>query len=176
VFNDAGVAIEYAKKKFGLGRILYVDIDAHHCNGVFYAFESDPDVWIADIHEKGIYPGTGQEYETGKDRAEGTKLNIPLLHGSGDEEFKKAFQKVIEFGRKAKPELIIFQCGCDGLAGDPITSLKYTEEAHRFAAQELVKLANEFCEGRLLALGGGGYNLNNIARAWMSVVKELSTS
>jgi acetoin utilization protein AcuC len=175
VFNDAAIAIIYAKKTYGLKRILYVDIDAHHGNGVFYDLNNDPAVYIADIHEDGrfLYPGTGFSTETGSGEAVGTKMNLPLAPKSGDKEFKEAFTKVEKFAYKVKPELIIFQCGADGLKGDPHTHLCYTEEAHRHATKKLHKISHELCNGRILALGGGGYNPDNVARAWIEVIKNL---
>ncbi|MCP8307331.1 MAG: acetoin utilization protein AcuC [archaeon] len=175
VFNDAAIAIIHAKKIYGLKRILYVDIDAHHGDGVCYGFYDDPMIFIADIHEDGryLYPGTGFSHETGSGKAEGTKLNIPLEPGAGDKEFKEAFIKVEEFAHQIKPELIIFQCGADGLENDPLTHLRYTEEAHRYSTKRLHEISHELCNGRIIALGGGGYNLNNVAKAWLEVVKGL---
>ncbi|MCP8309209.1 MAG: acetoin utilization protein AcuC [archaeon] len=175
VFNDAAIAIIHAKKTYGLKRIFYVDIDAHHGNGVFYDLNDDPAVYIADIHEDGryLYPGTGSSSETGSGEAVGTKMNLPLAPKSEDKEFKEAFAKVEEFAYQVKPELIIFQCGADGLKGDPYTHLHYTEEAHRYATNRLHRISHELCEGRILALGGGGYNPNNVAKAWLEVVKAL---
>ncbi|MEM2884288.1 MAG: acetoin utilization protein AcuC [Nitrososphaerales archaeon] len=172
VFNDIGVAIVYAKKKYGLNRILYVDIDAHHGDGVFYEFYDDPMVWIADIHEDGryLYPGTGFREETGSPHAPNTKLNIPLPPGATDREFIEAFKEVEEFARRAEPQLIFFQCGADGLEGDPITHLRYTYRAHRHAAERLHEVAHILCKGRIIATGGGGYNENNTAAAWNAVL------
>ena len=177
VFNDIGVAILAARKKYGVMRIAYVDIDAHHGDGVFYEFEDDPLLFIADIHEDGrhLYPGTGSAMETGKGKAAGTKLNIPLEPGAGDGEFIKAFDRVEQFVDEVKPELIILQCGADGLAGDPITHLQYTSKAHRFAADSLHQLAHRWCKGRIIALGGGGYNRANISNAWTEVVRSFAT-
>ena len=73
----------------------------------------------------------------------------------------------------AKPELIILQCGADSLRGDPITHLKFTADAHRYAADSLHRLAHNHCNGRMIALGGGGYNRTNVAEAWTSVVKSF---
>ena len=89
VFNDLGVAIETLRAVHGIRRVAYVDIDAHHGDGVFYAFEGDADLIFADIHEDGrfLYPGTGAATETGKGVARGTKLNIPLPPEAGDTEF-----------------------------------------------------------------------------------------
>lgn len=175
VFNDAGVLIEVLRFIHGVKRIAYVDIDAHHGDGVFYAFESDPDLWIADMHEDGryLYPGTGFANETGTGEAKGTKLNLPLLPGSDDSEFYRVWPDAEAHIRASKPEIIIFQCGADSIANDPITDMRFTPAAHAHAASALVRIADEFCNGRLIALGGGGYNRNNLAAAWSGVVKAL---
>lgn len=176
VFNDIGVAILAARKKYGINRVMYVDIDAHHGDGVFYEFEDDPLLFFADIHEDGrhLYPGTGSASEIGKGTAAGTKLNLPLEPGAGDDEFIKAFDKVEQFVDGIKPELIILQCGADGLAGDPITHMQYSPAAHRYAADALHRLAHKHCMGRIIALGGGGYNRANIGAAWTEVVRSFA--
>ncbi|RMF32498.1 MAG: acetoin utilization protein AcuC [Candidatus Nitrosothermus koennekii] len=174
VFNDIGVLIESARNAYNIKRIAYVDIDAHHGDGVFYEYVGDKDVIIADIHEDPnyLYPGTGFEYEEGEGEAKGTKMNICMKPNADEEEFIKAFDKAKEFIDNSKPELIIFQCGADCLKGDPITHLAYTEKAHYYASKELHKLAHKH-NAKIIALGGGGYNRNNIARAWLEVVKGL---
>jgi acetoin utilization protein AcuC len=176
VFNDIGIAIMEARKKYGIKRIAYVDIDAHHGDGVFYEFEEDPLMFFCDIHEDGkfLYPGSGSQLETGLGRAEGTKLNVPMPPNSTDRHFVNEFKKIEEFIEKiAKPELIILQCGADSLSGDPITHLCYTSYAHKYATDSLHRLAHSHCNGRIVALGGGGYNKTNIADAWTTVVKSL---
>jgi acetoin utilization protein AcuC len=176
IFNDIGVAIETLRAEFGVRRIAYVDIDAHHGDGVFYAYEDDPDLIIADIHEDGryLYPGTGSADETGTGAAKGTKLNIPLAPGADDKIFLRAWEEVERFVRAGKPEFIILQAGADGLSGDPITHLEYTPAAHRHTARRLRALANEFCGGRLLGTGGGGYDRDNLAKAWAEVVRAFA--
>lgn len=175
VFNDCAVAIEHLRQKHGLGRIAYIDIDAHHGDGVFYGFEDDPDVLFADIHEDGrfLYPGTGAAEETGRGRALGTKLNIPLEPGAGDREFADAWPRVEAYIEAAAPEFIILQCGADSLEGDPITHLRFSEEAHGSAATRLCELADRHCEGRIIGTGGGGYNRENLGRAWTRVVQSF---
>jgi acetoin utilization protein AcuC len=175
VFNDCGVAIEYLRRQHGLARIAYLDIDAHHGDGVFYGFVNDPDLLFADIHEDGryIYPGTGAADETGVGVAIGTKLNIPLMSGAGDAEFDTAWSEVMRFVDSAAPEFIIMQCGADSLAGDPITDLNFTEESHAKAAAGLCAIADRHCSGRIVATGGGGYNRLNLSRAWTRVVQAL---
>ena len=175
VFNDCGIAVEYLRKTYGLQRIAYVDIDAHHGDGVFYGFEDDPDLIFADIHKDGryLYPGTGHANETGTGRAKGTKLNIPIAAGSGDDVFHSAWEQVEAYLEAQKPEFILLQCGADSLEGDPITHLCWTEEAHAHAAARLCLLAEKHCEGRIIGTGGGGYNRRNVARAWTRVVQSF---
>ncbi|MES9971272.1 MAG: acetoin utilization protein AcuC [Candidatus Thiodiazotropha sp.] len=175
VFNDAGVLIENLRLEHGVRRIAYVDIDAHHGDGVFYAFESDPDLIFADIHEDGryLYPGTGAVEETGKGEAKGKKLNVPLPPLAGDDHFHRVWPTVEAFVRQGRPELIILQAGADSIQGDPITHMAFTPAAHQYAAGQLCKLANELCNGRFIALGGGGYNRTNLALGWNGVVKAM---
>lgn len=175
VFNDCGVAIEALRRHYGIQRVAYVDIDAHHGDGVFYSFEDDPDVCCVDLHEDGryLYPGTGFINETGQGVALGTKLNIPMPMGANDATLKKVWPSAESFLRKAQPELILLQCGADSIDGDPITHMAYSEASHAYVAQQLCLLAEEFCQGRILAMGGGGYNLDNIARGWCAVVQAF---
>lgn len=175
VFNDCGVVIEVLKRRYGLSRVAYVDIDAHHGDGVYYSFEDDPAVVFADIHEDGrfLYPGTGAAEEAGVGAARGTKLNLPLMPGAGDDEFYAAWAQVEAHLERFKPEFILFQCGADSLKGDPITHLQFSEEAHAHAAARLVDMAERHAGGRILGVGGGGYNRRNIARAWTRVVRAF---
>ena len=175
VFNDCAIVIEQLRSRWGLKRVAYIDIDAHHGDGVFYAFEDDPDLSFADIHEDGryLYPGTGAAEETGRGAALGTKLNIPLPPGAGDAAFWPAWERIETYLEARRPEFIVFQCGADSLEGDPITHLRFSEEAHAHAAARLAGIADRLCEGRLLGLGGGGYNRRNLARAWTRVVKSF---
>jgi acetoin utilization protein AcuC len=177
VFNDCAIAIEAARRVHGIRRVAYVDIDAHHGDGVFYGFEQDPDLLFADLHEDGrfLYPGTGSRSETGRGLAFGTKLNIPMPPGADDVAFMVAFDEVERYLADAKPELILLQCGADSLAGDPITHLLYSAAAHAHAARRLRECADRYSQGRLLAMGGGGYNRTNLARAWTRVVEELAS-
>ena len=178
VFNDCGVAAEVLRSRFGLKRVAYVDIDAHHGDGVFYSFEDDPYLLFADIHEDGryLYPGTGAASETGVGAAKGTKLNLPLPPGADDAEFHRAWARIETYLEESQPEFILFQCGADSLEGDPITHLRLSEEAHAHAATRLCALANRSAQGRLLAMGGGGYNRRNLARAWTRVVRSMVES
>ncbi|UCH47146.1 MAG: acetoin utilization protein AcuC [Betaproteobacteria bacterium] len=175
VFNDLGVVIETLRQRYGVKRVAYIDIDVHFGDGVFYAFEEDPDLIIADIHQdpRTFYPGTGFAYETGKGDAVGTKLNIPLVYGSGDGEFRDVWPQVEHHLEKYAPEFFVFQCGADGLDGDPLAGLRYTHASHAYAAKRLLELAQDSAKGRLMAFGGGGYDRANLGKAWSAVLAEM---
>src|SRR5690606_31872976 len=131
---------------------------------------------FADLHEDGrfLFPGTGAASETGIGPAKGTKLNVPMPPGAGDDAFRREWQRVLDYLDAAAPEFIILQCGADSLAGDPLTHLRYSEEAHAQAARDLRRLAERHAGGRLVATGGGGYDRRNLARAWTRVVQSLA--
>ena len=178
IFNDCGVLIEHLRQNCGIDRVAYVDIDAHHGDGVFYGFEADPHVVFADLHEDGefLYPGTGRADETGQAQAQGTKLNIPLPPGADDAVFAAHWQQVLVHVARFGPQFIILQCGADSLAGDPITHLQLSPASHAMATATLAHLADKLGHGRLIALGGGGYNRSNIASGWNAVVEALLQS
>jgi len=175
VVNDVGLVIERLRGDHRVQRIAYVDIDVHHGDGVYYTYEDDPDLIVVDIHEDGrtLYPGTGHAFERGVGPAEGSKLNLPLPPGATDAAFLRAWDAAEEFLRDRAPQFILLQCGADSLHGDPLAHLALTPKAHAHAAERLCRLANELCEGRLMAFGGGGYNLVNIAHGWSAVLQEL---
>jgi acetoin utilization protein AcuC len=175
VFNDAGVVIHTLRQEYNIKRVAYIDIDAHHGDGIFYAFESDPDLIFVDTHQDGrtIFPGTGHAHETGLGAAEGTKLNLPLPPHTGDTSFFQLLPKITEFITAAKPEFIILQCGADSIAGDPITEMRLSPTAHYTIASRMVQIAEQLGHGRVLAVGGGGYNTDNIGTGWCSIVKAF---
>ncbi len=174
VFNDIGVVIEALKRR-GLRRIAYVDIDAHHGDGVYYDFATDPCVFVADVHEDGrfLYPGTGDREERGLGAAQGCKLNVPLPPGADDRSFMAAWDEIEAFVRAGRPEIIVLQAGADSIAGDPLTHLAFTPAAHRHAARRLCAVAADTAQGRVLVTGGGGYHRDHVAKTWTAVVAEL---
>lgn len=174
-FNDCGVVIETLLNEYGLQRVAYVDIDAHHGDGVFYGFEDDPRVLFADIHEDGeyLYPGTGYAEETGKGEARGLKMNVPVPPGSRDDVFDLCWGKVEDYLEHHKPQFILLQAGADSIDGDPITHMRFSANAHAKAAERLCHIADKYEDGRLLIMGGGGYNRENLASAWTGIVQAM---
>ncbi len=175
VFNDVAIAIQVLEQHYGLERIAYVDIDAHHGDGIYYPFEADPKLIFADIHEDGryLFPNTGFEHETGVGEAAGRKLNLCLLPLSADKEFMAMWSRIETFLRQWEPQFIILNCGADGLNDDPLSHLHYSPRAHSRAAESVCRFAEEFAGGRLVAVGGGGYDLHSVGRAWAAVVHAL---
>ena len=178
IFNDIGILIEHVRITYNVKKIAYVDIDAHHGDGVFYEYEDDPNLFIVDIHQDGktLYPGTGHADETGKGLAQGTKLNFPLPPFASDGDFDQVWPKAVEFLDRAKPELIILQSGADSISGDPITSMRFSAQSFYKAAVSCAVLAEQHCRGHLIALGGGGYNRENLAEGWSQIVSGMLTT
>jgi len=131
-----------------------------------------------DIHQDGrtLYPGTGFVNETGTGPAEGTKLNIPVPPFSNDAVFQEVWPILEDYLRQHEPEFILLQCGADSIKGDPITNMEFSPAAHAYAAERLCIVADDFCQGRMLAMGGGGYNHENIAHGWTAVVNSMVNS
>ena len=177
IFNDPAISVNYLKTKYKIRRLVYMDIDAHHGDGVMYGYYSDPVLLNIDFHENGkyIFPGTGFPDEIGENEAKGLKLNIPLLPGTGDEAYLKAFHKLVpDTVRRFRPEIILVQCGADGHADDRLAHLRLTTNTYEEVVSEMHNLAHELCEGRFLLFGGGGYTLANVPRVWTVAFATLA--
>jgi acetoin utilization protein AcuC len=163
--NDAVLGLMEWRAQ-GLSRILYVDIDAHHGDGVQDAFHDDPHVFTLSIHEDGRWPFTGGV----EDRAGGHARNIPVPPGFNDSEMAWVLHEaVLPLVRRLRPEAIMLQCGADALEEDPLTKLSLSNNSHRMVVAALMGLAP-----RLIVLGGGGYNPWTVARCWAGVWGTLA--
>jgi len=177
IFNDPAVVIAYLKSKYKIKRLVYLDIDAHHGDGVMYGYYDDPAILDIDFHESGdyLFPGTGYPYETGKGDAEGLKLNIPLPPATGDKAYIEAFRQIVPDSIKEfRPEIILVQCGADGHLDDRLAHLRLTTNTYSEIVGEMHRLAHELCDGRLLLFGGGGYTLANVPRVWTVAFAALA--
>lgn len=177
VYNDAAVAIQWLLDR-GLERVVYVDVDVHHGDGVQQAFWDDPRVMTISIHESPatLFPGTGWPTEIGGPRALGTKVNIALPAGTGDQGWLRGLHAVAPPLISAfKPEFIVSQHGCDGHFEDPLASMALSIDGLRMAAEACHTWAHRYAGGNWLALGGGGYEwVDVVPRAWANVVAVAS--
>ncbi|HPI92933.1 MAG TPA: acetoin utilization protein AcuC [Deltaproteobacteria bacterium] len=161
--NDIVIAI---KRLLGNGykRILYVDIDAHHGNGVQDAFYDTDQVLFLSLHQNGetIYPGTGFENEIGEGKGKGYTVNLPLPEYTDDEVYVRAFKEVFPPLVDAyRPECVVAQIGLDTLKKDPLTNLRLTNNGYCAVMEEIRRLSPQ-----ILALGGGGYSVPDVVRGW----------
>ncbi|MCL7747829.1 acetoin utilization protein AcuC [Halalkalibacter alkaliphilus] len=181
IYNDSSIAIEYMKRKYG-ARVLYVDTDAHHGDGVQWSFYDDPDVCTLSIHETGryLFPGTGQVHEKGSGKGYGFSINVPVDAFTEDESFLEvydtAFREVVEF---FKPDVILTQNGADAHHYDPLTHLCSTIETYKYIPKLAHELAHEYCDGRWIAVGGGGYDIWRVvprawALIWLTMTNQLN--
>jgi acetoin utilization protein AcuC len=173
VYNDAALAIR-ALLDAGARRVAYVDVDAHHGDGVQAVFWDDPRVLTISLHETGrhLFPGTGFSGETGGPHADGSAVNLPLPSGTGDAGWLRAFDAVVPAALRAfEPDVLVTQHGCDAHALDPLANLRVSVDGLRVAAERLHDLAHEVTDGRWVALGGGGYAvLDVVPRVWTHLV------
>lgn len=177
VYNDAAVGIAVARHTRSDLKVLYIDIDAHHGDGVQEAFAGCADVMTISVHESGLYafPGTGFPGEIGYGPGEGFSANLPLPAYATDECFALAFDEVIApLARAFAPDLIVAQLGVDAHYSDPQTDLGLTLPGYRSLVRGIIGLGDELCDGSLVALGGGGYHIVDIVPlAWTWVLAEL---
>jgi acetoin utilization protein AcuC len=176
VFNDAAIAIAWLLAQ-GYERIAYVDLDVHHGDGVQAAFYDDPRVLTVSIHQTPLtlFPGTGYPEETGDpQRALGSAVNLALPNGTDDSGWLRAFTAVVpSVVRAFAPQVLVTQCGCDAHHEDPLADLALTVDGQRASYRAVHDLAHEVCDGRWVALGGGGYGLVRcVPRAWTHLLAE----
>lgn len=169
VYNDLAVAIRWLQREHGM-RVLYIDYDAHHGDGVQDVFYEDPDVFTVSIHESGLYlfPATGFIEELGEGEGHGACANIPLEAETEDASFLAAFDALIpEIADAFRPDVIVLQTGCDAHALDPLTHLRCTTRLFEELVRRVVAVAERHCAGRIVATGGGGYAIREVVpRAW----------
>jgi acetoin utilization protein AcuC len=153
-------------RRIGIGRIAYVDIDAHHPDGVEYAFAQDPETLLVSVHEERRWPFTGAL----EDRGAGNVFNLPVPRGFNDSEMALVRDELILPRVTAfRPEAIVLQCGADAVEEDPLSRLSLSNNAHWAVVAALVELAPRF-----IVLGGGGYNPWSVGRLWTGVWATLA--
>jgi acetoin utilization protein AcuC len=184
LYNDPAIALSLLLSR-DVAPAAYIDVDAHFGDGVFDAFAGDPRVVVADFHEEGrtLFPFSpdspgegrfpGDRADRGEGEAAGTKLNVPLAAGTGDEAFLAAWTEAEAFLDRFAPRFVVFESGADCLAGDPLCHLRVSPRGLGEITARVRAFAERHAEGRLLVLGGGGYTTDNVARGWAEVLAAL---
>jgi acetoin utilization deacetylase AcuC-like enzyme len=171
IFNNVAVGARYVQKRWGLGKILIVDWDVHHGNGTQSIFWDDPSVLYFSTHQFPYYPGTGSENEVGGGEGEGFTFNMPMFAGSGDLEYVEAFENIFyPLALKFSPEFVFVSAGFDAHQDDPLAAINLSEAGYKKLTQVILKLASKCCEGRLVSVLEGGYDLRSLS---ISVEKHI---
>ncbi|CAH2716979.1 Acetoin utilization protein AcuC [Neobacillus rhizosphaerae] len=177
IYNDSSVAIKYLQEKYN-ARVLYVDTDAHHGDGVQWSFYDDPNVCTLSIHETGryLFPGTGNLNERGQGLGYGYSFNIPVDAFTEDESWLQAYTQALkEVAEFFKPDVILTQNGADSHYYDPLTHLSATMKIYREIPKLAHEIAHKYCGGKWIAVGGGGYDIWRVVpRAWAHIWLEMS--
>lgn len=176
LFNNVAVAAHYARKEYGLKRIMILDWDVHHGNGTENAFYDDPEILTISLHQEFNFPpDRGFAEHIGKDEGKGFNVNIPLLAGTGNAGYMYALEKVVvPIAEQFKPELIIVAAGQDASVFDPLAQMIVNAEGYRKMAALVKDLAERLCEGRLVVCHEGGYSAAYVPFCSLRIIESLS--
>ncbi len=162
LFNNIAIAAKHAQVNHGLDKVAVVDFDVHHGNGTQHMFDADASLFYGSSHQYPAYPGTGAASETGV----GNIVNVPLSPGSGSEPFRAAYTDVILPAlREFNPDLLLISAGFDAHIQDPLCQLNVTTEDFAWVTKELLVVAGDCCDGRLVSTLEGGYDLDALAES-----------
>lgn len=174
-FGNVAVAAERAIRRHGLERVAIVDFDVHHGNGTQHLFEERGDVFYASVHQFPFYPGTGARSERGRGGGVGATLNVPLPAGSGDAAYGEAVEREILPALVGfRPQLLVLSAGFDAWRGDPLGGMRVTEQGFFDWSRRLAGLAAESCDGRVVSVLEGGYDVAALPDLAAAHVKGLS--
>ncbi|WP_240375874.1 class II histone deacetylase [Bacillus piscicola] len=176
IFNNVAIAANYARKKYGLEKIMIVDWDVHHGNGTEKAFYNDPNVLFISIHQHLSFPeDTGFAEDVGSGNGQGYNVNIPLPPGTGDAGYLEVFDSIIEpIASEFQPELIIVSAGQDPSMFDPLGRMLMTAEGFRKMTNKIKRIAETQCNGKLVVCHEGGYSNGYVPFCTLRIVEALS--
>jgi acetoin utilization deacetylase AcuC-like enzyme len=176
-FNTIACAAEWLREQPGIERVFIFDFDVHHGNGTQHIFEARDDVFYASIHRFPFYPGTGAGDEIGTGAGRGFTLNVPLDGGEGDAAFLRATEEqIVRAIDDYRPNAILLSSGFDAHRRDPLGGMTVTEQAYGEITRRIVECADRWCNGRVLSLLEGGYDLEGLAASVAEHVNALRVS
>ena len=166
LFNNIAIAARYAQKRYSLERVLIVDWDVHHGNGTQESFYDDPSVLFFSLHQFPYYPGSGSSAEKGSGSGLGFTRNLPMAAGTSMPSYREAFDGVLgSIARDFAPQLILISAGFDAHRADPLAAINLSEEDFAELTGKVRALADTHCQGRIVSIMEGGYNLRALARS-----------
>ncbi len=175
LFNNVALAAAWALKKFELNRVLIVDWDVHHGNGTQDTFYRSEQVYFLSVHRSPFYPGTGAANETGAGPGLGTKFNLPIRFGTPRPAYLDCFQTMLtDAASRARPDLVLLSAGFDAHRADPVGSLGLETEDFEPLTRLVVEVAEQYCQGRLVSLLEGGYNVRLLAECVTCHMESLA--
>jgi len=175
IFNNVAIGARYAMTAHGLERVLIVDWDLHHGNGIQSIFYEDPKVLYGSVHRSTYFPWTGEAEEVGAGAGEGFTVNVPLESGSSDSDYGNVFRHIfLPIVQGFRPEIVLVAAGFDIHYEDPLRSMKVTPSGFARMTHLMMEMANEFCQGRLVLALEGGYSSEAIQDSVTMVLQELT--
>jgi acetoin utilization deacetylase AcuC-like enzyme len=160
LFNNVAIAARVAQQEHDVERVMIVDFDVHHGNGIQDIFIEDPSVFYFSTHQYPHYPGTGHWRETGRGSGDHATVNVPLPPGVGDQGYQRVFRSLLEpLAHRFQPQLILVSAGFDAHWSDPLASMLLSLQGYAHLVQHLVALADSLCSGRIVFALEGGYHL-----------------
>jgi len=174
LLSNIAIAARHAQDQYDIKRVMIVDFDVHHGNGTQDVFYEDGSVLFISTHQYPFYPGTGDLRETGIGAGKGTTINIPLGHGHGDTSYRQIYESILwPAARRFQPELILVSAGFDAHFIDPLAMMQLTHDGYAHLTRELIRMAEEVCDGKIVFVMEGGYDLPALAHGMRNVAHAL---
>ncbi len=177
LFNNVAIGARYAQQKHGIERVAILDWDVHHGNGTQEIFWKDPSVLYISTHQYPLWPGTGASNEVGEGAGEGFTLNCPMRPSAGEAEYFEAFRdRILPAFHKFRPEFLLISAGFDAHKDDPLANINLTERSFARMTEFSAEIASKYCNGRIVSVLEGGYNLTALANSVEAHLNVLATS
>lgn len=174
LLNNIAIAARAAQKHDDVDKVLIIDFDVHHGNGTQDAFDDDPSIYYASTHQYPHYPGTGHWREIGTGDGTGSILNVPLPPGVGDAGYAQVWSELVwPWASQCRPDLILVSAGYDAHWTDPLAQMALSLAGYAFLQRDLLHMADEFCQGRIVFLLEGGYQLDVLAFGVLNACRAL---
>lgn len=174
LLGNIAIAARYAQQQYNLQRVMIVDFDVHHGNGTQDMFYDDGSVLFVSTHQSPFYPGSGALPEVGRGSGRGYTVNIPLPGGHGDENYARIYADILwPLARRFQPELILVSAGFDAHWIDPLASMRLSLHGYAHITHELTRMAQELCDGKIVFVMEGGYDLDALAHGIRNIAHIL---